>query len=109
MQEGGDFAHGRRCRTGMQEVSDFADGRQCRSDMQAAGISAAGQGGKRKADASSTPHDSPDKLPKRGSKKTKRSDASFQSSSSEDDEESVTGAVETEKSKLARRTSLQSV
>jgi len=50
MQEGGDFAHGRRCRhgTGMQEVSDFADGRQCRSDMQAAGISAAGPGGARR-------------------------------------------------------------
>ena len=65
--------------------------------------------GKQKADASSTPHDSPYKLRKRGSKKTKRSDASLQSSRSEDDEESVTGAVETGKSKLARRTGLQSV
>ena len=48
MQEGGDFAHGRRCRTGMQEVSDFADGRWCRSDMQAAVIRAAGPGGARR-------------------------------------------------------------
>ncbi len=72
------------------------------------GLGDAAASGKRKADASSAPHDSPDKLPKRGSRKAKRSDASLQSSS-EDDEEIVTGAVDAEKSKFARHPGLQSV
>ncbi len=71
------------------------------------GLGDAVASGKRK-DASSTPHDSSDKLPKRGSKRMRRSDASLQSSS-EKDEESVTGAVNAEKSKFARHTGLQSV
>ena len=104
----------RKRRESEQKGAQMVDSRSARHQSRSSiatddGLGDAAASGKRKADASSTPHDSPDKLPKRGSKKTKRWDASLQSSSSEDDEESVTGAVETGKSKLARRTGLQIV
>ncbi len=72
------------------------------------GLGDAAASGKRKADASSTPPDSQDKLPRSRSRKGKRSDASLQSSS-EDDEASLAGAVIAGKGKLARHTGLQSV
>ena len=103
----------RKRRESEQKGAQMVDSRSARHQSRSSiatddGLGDAAASGKRKADASSTPHDSPEKLPKSRSRKAKRPDASLQSSS-EDDEASVAGAVIAGKGKLARRTGLQSV
>ena len=103
----------RKQREAEQKGAQMVDSRSTRNQSRSSlatddGLGDAAASGKRKADASSTPHDSPNKLPRSRSRKAKRSDASSQSSS-EDDEASVAVAVIAGKGELARRTGLQSV